>query len=111
MSELNELGQEIFDQTPVSIAIPFEHPTPLHIRIRQQILSLQEEMRQQSELETPEEADDFTMSDEPDMWNSPYEGDFDHIQDEKFTSATNAEPAPHEEAETPPAKPEDKPND
>lgn len=116
-SILNEFGREVFDQTPVSFPIKFERPTPLHLRIRNQIINLQNEMRFQTEVETPEEADDFNMPEDPEMWQSPYEVDFDHINDEKFTSATNADPqaapredlradpqaVPHEDAETPPA--------
>lgn len=111
MSELNEFGREVFDQTPVEFPIHFDRPTPLHIRLRQQILNVYENMRLQNDVETPEEADDFNMPEDSEMWNSPYEGDFDHMQDEKFTSATNAESSPHEDAETPPAKPEDSPKE
>lgn len=81
MSRLTNDGAEYFDQTPIQLDFKVDRPTPLHIRMRQQILALQEEMRLQAELETPEEADDFTVEDEPDMWHSPYEVDFDHLSD------------------------------
>lgn len=91
MSDLNEFGREVFDQTPVEFPIHFDRPTPLHIRLRQQILNVYENMRHQGEVETPEEADDFNMPDDPEMWNSPYEGDFDHMADEKFSAASKEE--------------------
>lgn len=82
MSTLNEKGHEVFDQTPVSYPIHFERPTPLHLRIRQQILAAMREMSSNTEFDTPEEADDFSIDDEPDF-TSPYEMEenFDHITD------------------------------
>lgn len=77
MSILNEKGQEIFDQTPIEIPFKFTRPIPLHIRLREQILAVQEDMRHQDEYDTPEDADDFDVVDED--WRSPYEVDFDHI--------------------------------
>lgn len=91
MSELNEHGQEVFDQTPVEFPIHFDRPTPLHIRLRQQILDVFNVMRHQDEFETPEEADDFNVPDDPEIWDSPYEGDFDHMQDEKFSEVSKEE--------------------
>ena len=81
MSTLNERGAEVFDQTPIEYPIHFDRPIPLHIRIRQQILAMQEEMRMQSEYDTPDEADDFSVDGDDDDWSSPYEVDFDHISD------------------------------
>lgn len=106
ISSLNSNGQEIFDQTPVTIPIKFERPVPLHIRIRNQILQAQSLLKSSEEFETPEEADDFSVDDDPDLWSSPYEGDFDHINkplNEVFDnnpSAKSAESSPHDEAET-----------
>lgn len=112
MSILNEFGKEVFDQTPVDYPIKFDRPTPIHLRIRDQILRVYNEMASSKEMDTPEEADDFTPDDDREIWeNSPYECDFDHINDNKFASAMNAESSPHEDAETPQAKPEDSPKD
>lgn len=94
MSELNKLGQEVFDQTPVEFPIHFDRPTPLHLRLREQILNVFAEMRHQNDVETPEEAEDFNVPDDPEMWDSPYEGDFDHMSDEKFSVASKEESAP-----------------
>lgn len=77
MSILNEFGQEVFDQTPVQLPFKFTRPVPLHIRIRNEILAVQESMRHQDEYDTPEDADDFDVEDED--WRSPYEVNFDHI--------------------------------
>lgn len=93
MSYLTERGREVFDQTPVEYPIKFERPTPLHLRIRSEILRTMDDMRHQNDFETPEEADDFDMPDDHDMWDSPYEGDFDHINDEKFSAASKEESA------------------
>ena len=49
MSILTEDGKELFDQTPVSIPVHFDRPTPLHIRIRNQILALMQEQSQDNE--------------------------------------------------------------
>lgn len=109
MSTLNDFGREVFDQTPIDYPIKFERPTPMHLRIREQILRVYKEMASSKEMDTPQEADDFIPEDDREIWeNSPYEGDFDHMDDNKFDSATNAESSPHEEAETPKAQPEDK---
>lgn len=89
MSTLTHDGAELFDQTPINLPFRVERPTPLHIRMRQQILALQQEMQYQSEVETPEEADDFSVEDEPDMWQSPYELDFDHISDTESTDSVS----------------------
>lgn len=89
MSTLTHDGAEYFDQTPIKLDFKVERPIPLHIRMRQQILALQEEMRNQSEVETPDEADDFSVKDEPDMWRSPYELDFDHLSDTESTDSVS----------------------
>lgn len=79
MSNLSTKGREIFDQTPVAYPFKFERPTPIHVRIRTQIIQALSDMRHSQEFDTPEEADDFRMEDDPDMWKSPYEQDFDHL--------------------------------
>lgn len=98
MSELNEFGREVFDQTPIDYPIKFDRPTPLHIRLREQILRVMSDMRGSTEMDTPDEADDFTPDDDKEFWeNSPYEGDFDHINDSKFTEPEKqTEPASQE---------------
>lgn len=94
MSELNEKGKEVFDQTPVSCPIHFDRPEPLHLRIRRQIIQAMADMSQSTEYDTPEEADDFSMPDVPEF-SSPYEmeDDFDHINQ---YSAQNENPKEQE---------------
>lgn len=79
MSELNNLGREIFDQTPVAYPFKFDRPMPLATRIRLQILQAMAEASSAKDVETIEEADDFEIDDDPEMWSSPYEQDFDHV--------------------------------
>lgn len=86
MSELNEFGAEVFDQTPVSCPIRFNRPMPLHLRIRNQILQAMQSMNSQEEYETEEEANDFDME-ENSEFNSPYE------MEENFDHITNPDPA------------------
>lgn len=100
MSTLTDKGRELFDQTPVSYPIKFERPVPLHIKIQQQILSVMNDMRSSQDFDTPEDADDFDLDDDPDIWSSPYEGDFDHINLDDFVkkaSGRNADQNPHDE--------------
>lgn len=80
MSVLNELGQEIFDETPIECPIKFSRPMPLHLRIRAQILQALQGQKENAEFETEEEANDFDMEDNSEF-NSPYEmeDDFDHL--------------------------------
>lgn len=81
MSELNPLGQEVFDQTPVAYPLHFERPTPLHVRIRNMILQASLEAKE-NELETIEEANDFSMPDiDDESWNSPYEEEEDFLNE------------------------------
>lgn len=96
MSDLNEKGAEVFDQTPVAFPFKFERPLPLHLRIRQQILQAMAQMQHAPDVETPEEADDFNVPDDPEMWNSPYEQDFDHINADlhMLSAASKEEDAP-----------------
>lgn len=82
MSTLTEFGSEFFDQTPIAYPFKFNRPTPIHIRIREQIIRAMADMRSSTEFDTPEEADDFIADDDKEMWeNSPYEADFDHLSD------------------------------
>lgn len=86
MSELNEFGAEVFDQTPVSCPIKFNRPTPLHLRIRDQILQAMKNVYDLKDFETEEEANDFDMEENAEF-NSPYE------MEENFDHITNPDPA------------------
>ena len=73
-------GKEILSSAPMQMPIGFEHPEPLHEKIRRLVRS--EKLRLEVEAlgkETPEEADDFDVGDEYDP-RSPYELNFDQEQ-------------------------------
>lgn len=72
-SYINEKGQEVLDNTPVSIPARFRRVKNLAEQIRETIAN--EEFRaylNSQDLETPEEADDFDVGDDYDP-RSPYE--------------------------------------
>lgn len=80
MSTLDSQGREIFDQTPVNLPFKFDNPIPLHIRLKQQVRMALALQRENDEVETFAESNDFTPEDGPDPFaDSPYEGDFDHL--------------------------------
>lgn len=80
MSELDSQGREIFDQTPLNLPFKFDKPIPLHIRLKQQVRMALALQREEQEIGSFEEEDDFTPDDGPDPFaNSPYEVDFDHV--------------------------------
>lgn len=75
MAHLNEKGQEVLDNTPISIPVPFNRPEPLHLRIRRMILLAQREAGEG--YETEEEANDFDVPDDPNPDpTSPWEENF-----------------------------------
>lgn len=75
MAHINELGQEVLDNTPLSIPVPFTRPEPIHQRIRRMILLAQREAGEG--YETEEEANDFDVPDDPNPDpTSPWEENF-----------------------------------
>lgn len=75
MAHLNDKGQEVLDNTPISIPVPFTRPEPLHLRIRRMILLAQREAGEG--YETEEEANDFDVPDDPNPDpTSPWEENF-----------------------------------
>lgn len=72
MARYDEFGREIPDPTPISLPYPFKRPEPLVEIIRR---SIREEMSRHAAAEgeeTFDEADDFEVDEEPDLF-SPYE--------------------------------------
>lgn len=101
MSELNPLGQEVFDQTPVSYPLHFDRPTPLHVRIRNMILQASLEAHD-NDMETIEEANDFSMPDiDDENWNSPYE-EQDYVNAELETLSKRSNQSEDEFSKTEP---------
>lgn len=75
MAYLNDKGQEVLDNTPISMTVPFNRPEPLHLRIRRMILLAQREAGEG--YETEEEANDFDVPDDPNPDPfSPWEENF-----------------------------------
>lgn len=76
-----ENGRETMDQTPVAYPLHFSRPEPLHLRIRRLILEQMQESMSYTEVDTAEEADDFSTPDDDEMPGTPYEmeDDFDNI--------------------------------
>lgn len=78
MAKLDERGREVLDQTPMAVPFHFERPQPIHLRLRQQILDFVAEQRQNEEVESLEDFNDFEIDGEPDSYDdarSPYEED------------------------------------
>lgn len=81
-----ENGRETLDQTPVAYPLRFTRPEPIHLRIRRMILEQMQESASYTEIDTAEEADDFSVPDDDPLLSSPYEmeDDFDHMYEAKW---------------------------
>lgn len=74
--KLDDEGREKLDSTPVEIPIGFERPPTLEEQVRRLMYSEYDRLRQSdamSGMESPEEADDFDIEDDPIDQNTPYE--------------------------------------
>ena len=79
MPKLDELGREIFDQTPMAIPVGFSRPEPIHIRLRRMVERYHQDMKDSQEYESFDEADDFDVGDgAPSFEDAPteYEANF-----------------------------------
>ena len=79
MPKLDELGREIFDQTPMAIPVGFSRPEPIHMRLRRMVEQYHREMQDSQEYESFEDADDFDVGDgAPSFEDAPteYEANF-----------------------------------
>lgn len=85
----NANGEEILDQTPVSIPLTFRRPMPLNERIKQMVRQEASILAQSQGFETFEEADDFNIDDDEIDPTSPWEEHFDPEQ--PFIGAREAE--------------------
>ena len=78
-ASLDEFGREVLDQTPIALTVPFTRPEPLHLRIRRMVERYHQDMKDSSEYETFEDADDFDIEDGVPSWEdspSAYEQNF-----------------------------------
>ena len=63
MPKLDELGREVFDQTPMAIPVGFSRPEPIHMCLRRMVEQYHREMKDSQEYESFEDADDFDVGD------------------------------------------------
>lgn len=94
---IDEKGKEVLSDKPVSIPLPV---TPSPASMTQLIQQLYMQMSSgKDDFESPEDADDFDVSDELgiEMRNTPYEQDFDHLAEAPAVSAGSVEPSPQPE--------------
>lgn len=63
---LNDRGQELPDPTPMAPPVGFIKQRPLHERIRAMVQHEFLRRKQEEDVESPEEADDFVIDDEDD---------------------------------------------
>lgn len=76
---LDELGREVPDQTPIAFPVGFTRHEPLHVRIRRMVELYHQEMSDKDDYESFDDADDFDVEDGvPSYEDSPsaYEQDF-----------------------------------
>lgn len=108
---LDAQGREILDQTPITIAVPFDRPEPLHLRIRRMVERYHQEMKEKDEYESFDDADDFDVEDGVPSWEdapSSYEVDFmpssklDAKPEQATPAPEKAEPPKAEKAEETP---------
>lgn len=76
---LDKNGREWLDQTPIECPVPFTRPEPIHLRLRRIVEQYHQEMKDASEYESFDDADDFEVGDgAPSYEDNPseYEQDF-----------------------------------
>lgn len=86
MATLTPEGAEILCQKPVALPLGLHRSreTPLHKRIRDMIMQAKQE--EHEGYESFEDADDFTVEDDPSSFDTstPYEEHFDHLSGETY---------------------------
>lgn len=105
MATLNDLGEEVLDQTPVAVPIPFTRPEPLHLRLRRMIEQFYAEARQKDDYETFEDADDFDVADGAASYeDAPSEYEAHFMPSENASMPLKREPPKTEQAMPAPAE-------
>lgn len=102
-------GAEILDSTPMAPPVGYKKQPSMVEYIRDMVRS--ERLRQEAEAagaETWEEADDFDVGEDYDP-SSPYEGDFEPIDNEALRAQIDAHRSAELSADERPAGPEPKP--
>lgn len=78
-AKLNDRGEEKLDPTPMAIPVGFERPLTMEQQVARLMRSqyeMQAKIRDMTGVETPEEADDFDIEDDPIDMTTPYEEHF-----------------------------------
>lgn len=78
-AKLNDKGEEKLDPTPMAIPVGFQRPLTMEQQVARLMRSqyeMQAKIRDMTGVETPEEADDFDIDDDPIDMTTPYEEHF-----------------------------------
>lgn len=78
-AKLTDKGEEKLDPTPMAIPVGFERPLTMEQQVARMMRSqyeMQAKIRDMTGVETPEEADDFDIEDDPVDMTTPYEEHF-----------------------------------
>lgn len=101
MAHINELGQEVLDQTPKCIPVPF-HNRELTVfdRVRMQLAEFQ---RLNAPDETPEDALDMgdNLDEYPDFESQPSRAELNEIRTQRVQPKSESKPEPKIDPEPP----------
>lgn len=111
-AKLNDRGEEKLDPTPMAIPVGFERPLTMEqqvARLMRAQYEMQVKVRDMTGVETPEEADDFDIEDDPIDMTTPYEEHFmpDVFPEQQITDDPNFKAVPESGTDSgtePPAK-------
>lgn len=109
-SRLSDKGKEKLDPTPMAIPVGFERPLTLEQQVARMMRNqyeLQAKVRDMSGVETPEEADDFDIDDDPIELSTPYEQHFmpDVTPEQQITDDPEFKAAPSDDGAEPSPSP------
>lgn len=78
---IDDKGREVLSPVPREVPIPALSAPAAPSSMMELMHRLYQEMAANSQVESPEDADDFDIPDELgiEMWSTPYEKDFDHL--------------------------------
>lgn len=98
---LDKNGREWLDQTPIECPVPFTRPEPIHLRLRRIVEQYHQEMKDASEYESFDDADDFEVGDgAPSYEDNPseYEQNFMPSREAVAKLFPEQQPAPKQQA-------------
>lgn len=111
-AKLDDRGAEKLDPTPLAIPVGFERPLTMEQQVARMMRSqyeMQAKIRDMTGVETPEEADDFDIEDDPVDMTTPYEEHFmpDVFPEQQITDDPDFKAVPESGTDSgtePPAK-------